>query len=165
MSHVCCQWIRCIIGNKVSCYPFGCIDARHACFACALTFVRPVYENMPIWLMMWSQVPGAPTSFKAECSFSRIVMILSAMPFSSTCNTSICFPVLPAFSPLRIYECVHCCIHGVTTPCMSSRSSSANKSRTIFSNTFTCKRTAVMKTGAHTKTVLKHKGADLPLAI
>lgn len=48
------------------------------------TLVRPVYENMPIWLMMWSQVPGAPTSFRAACNFSLIVMILSAMPFNST---------------------------------------------------------------------------------
>ena len=48
------------------------------------TLVRPVYENMPIWLMMWSQVPGAPTSLRAACNFSLMVMILSAMPFNST---------------------------------------------------------------------------------
>jgi len=90
------------------------MDTRHACCAHVLTFVRPVYENMPIWLMMWSQVPGAPTSFKAECSFSRIVMILSAMPFSSTCNTSIGIQALSNFSPLNLQQ-VHYCIRDIKT--------------------------------------------------
>ena len=51
--------------------------------------VRPVKENMPIWLTTWSQPPGAPAALRLSSSFWRMLMMRSAMPFSSTCAVAV----------------------------------------------------------------------------
>ena len=51
--------------------------------------VRPVNENMPIWFVMWSQVPGAPILYNSARKMVLILMILLATSsLNSLCHSA-----------------------------------------------------------------------------
>lgn len=50
--------------------------------------LRPVKLNMPIWFVMWSQVPGVPKAWSLAFSWDLISKTLLAMVFTFSCLKS-----------------------------------------------------------------------------
>lgn len=63
--------------------------------------LSPVKQNMPIWSMMCCQLRLDPSLARPATSFSLIVMILSAIPF-----TSPNLKINQKFSSINCYYCI-----------------------------------------------------------